>query len=384
MLREFVKRGHKVTAVTPFERREKKNTLLTHQVNFTNLQVKSLNIQKVNVLEKGAGMLLLSHQFYRAMKKNNLIDNYDLILYSTPPITLYDLIRKIKNKTNAVTYLLLKDIFPQNAIDMKMMRENSILHRYFSSIEQKLYSISDHIGCMSQANVDFVRRNHPDIEISKLHVNPNSIEPILKNINQVSKAAIKEKYNLPTNKLILVYGGNLGKPQGIDFLIKVIQKTSLKNVHYLVVGGGSEFDKINLWFHQFKPENASLLSSLPKIEYDKLLQACDIGLIFLNKDFTIPNFPSRLLSYLEMGMPVISCTDVSTDIGDFIETWKCGFKIISGDSDSFIDSLDRFANDSNLRRQYSQNAIRLLESQFTVSRSVDIILSRLNDKISVS
>ena len=54
-------------------------------------------------------------------------------------------------------------------------------------------------------------------------------------------------------------------------------------------------------------------------EYDNLVQICDVGLIFLNARFTIPNFPSRLLSYTEIGKPVLAATDENTDIGKIIE-----------------------------------------------------------------
>ena len=50
-----------------------------------------------------------------------------------------------------------------------------------------------------------------------------------------------------------------------------------------------------------------------------LANSCDVGLIFLDKRFTIPNFPSRLLSYMQASMPVLAATDVNTDIGKVIE-----------------------------------------------------------------
>ena len=108
------------------------------------------------------------------------------------------------------------------------------------------------------------------------------------------------KYNLPIDKKIFVYGGNLGKPQGLDFLLETILSATDKNVFFLIVGSGTEYDRIGKWFVEIKPKNALLVPGLAKEDYDLLLNACDVGLIFLHKDFTIPNFPSRLLSYLEM------------------------------------------------------------------------------------
>ncbi|MGB5981049.1 MAG: glycosyltransferase family 4 protein [Nonlabens sp.] len=373
LLRELVNRGHHITAVTPLERRDKKRTKITRSSNFVNLQVRTLNIQKVNVLEKGMGMVLLSKQFYRAMKKHQAHTDYDLILYSTPPITLYELIARIKKQTKAATYLLLKDIFPQNAVDMGMMRKGGLLHSYFSSIEKKLYQISDHIGCMSPANVEFIKKHHPYISISKIHVNPNSIEPLYEIESSIDKYGLRAKYGLPQNKLLLVYGGNLGKPQGIEFLVEILEKYKGNQVHFLIVGGGLQYEQLKRWFKQADPSYATLINTLPKLEYDLLLSACDVGLIFLSENFTIPNYPSRLLSYLEMGMPVISSTDVNTDVGVVLEDWECGYNITSGDHKSFFESLEILVNDEGLRDLYSSNARKLLLSQFTVERSVDIL-----------
>ncbi len=114
---------------------------------------------------------------------------------------------------------------------------------------------------------------------------------------------------------MFIYGGNLGRPQGVGFLLETIRLTKRSDVYFLIVGSGTELKKIKEWFKENKPKNATLISILPKIDYDKLLAACDVGLIFLNKNFTIPNYPSRLLSYLEMKMPVIAATDPNTDIG---------------------------------------------------------------------
>ena len=58
---------------------------------------------------------------------------------------------------------------------------------------------------------------------------------------------------------------------------------------------------------------------LPKDEYDAMIGACDVGLIFLDYRFTIPNFPSRLLAYMQAKIPVLASTDPNTDVGSVID-----------------------------------------------------------------
>lgn len=377
LLRALIDNGHQVTAITPVERRDTDRAGITVDGSFTNIHVKTLNIQKTGFIEKGLGMLTIASQFKRAFKKRIPNAQFDLILYSTPPITLYSVIAWLKNRMQCKTYLLLKDIFPQNAIDMKMMGEDGLMHKYFLGIEKKLYMISDHIGCMSPANVDFLLSNNTYIETSKVHVNPNSIQPVFSSVDSENRDQIRMKYQLPLEDKILVYGGNLGIPQGIDFLIEVLENVKVAGTFYLIVGNGSEYDKLKAWFDLSNPKNALLLNYLPKNDYDILLKSCDIGLIFLHKDFLIPNFPSRLLSYLEMGFPTIASTDPNTDIGRTIEENKCGRFVLSGNLIGFEDALNSIISSEETYQMMSSNAKNLLEREYTASKSALIIEKQL-------
>ncbi|WP_294324228.1 glycosyltransferase family 4 protein [uncultured Chryseobacterium sp.] len=374
LLRKFRNEGHDVTIVTPVERRKAISTNFSNREGVSILQVKTLNIQKTNIIEKGIGTLAIEYQYLLAIKKYLVDKKVDLVLYSTPPITFAKVIEFIKRRDQAKSYLLLKDIFPQNAVDMKMIKKGGFLHRQFLKKEKKLYEISDTIGCMSQANVDFVLKHNPEINKLKVEINPNTIEPVAFNYSDDQKKSIRRKYKIPTEKKIFVYGGNLGKPQGLDFLLETIQETRLEDVFFLIVGDGTEFPRIQKWFNDVNPENAKLLQRLPKEDYDRLLASCDVGLIFLDVSFSIPNFPSRLLSYLEMKMPVIASTDVNTDIGDIIETAHCGYKVISGNQNQMQSKIELLLGD-NLET-LGENAEKLLLDNYLVDRSYNLIIEK--------
>lgn len=375
LLRKFRNEGHSITIVTPQERRKNISTNLQQKEGVSILQVKTLNIQKTNVIEKGIGTLAIEYQYLSAIKQYLSNQKFDLILYSTPPITLVKPIEYIKKRDNAYAYLLLKDIFPQNAIDLEMLKKGGFLHRFFEKKEKKLYQVSDTIGCMSQANVDFIIRHNPEIPKQKVEENPNSIEPRIFDFSEQEKNEIRRKYNLPIGKKILVYGGNLGKPQGIDFLLDTIISTKDENVFFLIVGNGTEYTRIKQWFKNQKPNNALLLQGLPKNDYDVLLASCDVGLIFLDKNFKIPNFPSRLLSYLEMKMPVITATDPNTDIGKVIEKAGCGYGVLWGDREQMQEKITKITQEDDIKI-LSENAYQLLNEQYLVERSYNLVVKK--------
>lgn len=331
LLREFVKTGHQVVAISPVEKRQDQETHLIREENATILRLRIGNTQKTNILEKGISTVMIEPTFKKAIRDYFSDVKFDLVLYSTPPITLVRAIEYVKKRDGAKTYLLLKDIFPQNALDIGMMTTSGlkgILYKHFRKQEKKLYRISDRIGCMSPANVQYVVKHNPEVDPKTVEVCPNSIDVVDKSVDAGTRKAIREKYGIPLDKKVFVYGGNLGKPQGIPFLIECLRKCSdLGGAFFLIVGDGTEYQLLEEYVKTSGQKNLKLMQRLPKEDYDAMVGACDVGMIFLDHRFTIPNFPSRLLSYMQAKLPVLACTDPNTDVGKVIEDggfgWWC-------------------------------------------------------------
>ena len=368
LLREFIKNGHEVYCVSPMERR---TCLDTHfEENEHLLKLRIGNIQKTNIIEKGISTLRIESQLIMAIKKYFRDIKFDLILYSTPPITFAQVVHFAKKRDNAATYLLLKDIFLQNAVDLGMIKSTgleSLIYRYFRHEEKKLYSISDRIGCMSQANVDYVLLHNPEILAEKVGVCSNSIEVMSIKLNNDEKRLMRDKYGIPKDKMVFVYGGNLGKPQGIPFIIDCLkaQKQNTK-AFFLLVGDGTEYSKLEAYFNKEKPTNMKLMRQLPKNDYNYMIAACDVGMIFLDHRFTIPNFPSRLLSYMQAKLPVIACTDPNTDIGKVIVDGGFGWWCESNNTAAFNEVIKGIS--STDLALLGENAWNYLNEKYTAEK----------------
>ena len=378
LMRKFRDEGHNVYIVTPYERQFALPTSLSEVDGIHLLGVRTLNIQKTNIIEKGIGTILLETQFNRAIKKYLSHVNFDLILYSTPPITFTDVVRNLKKGTSsAISYLLLKDIFPQNAVDLGMFSKNSLIYWYFRQKEIGLYKHADYIGCMSPANVEFVLRHNSFLVHERVEIAPNSIE-LKKDPINIDRDSIRKKYDLPIDRPIFIYGGNLGKPQGIDFLIQCLNANCQRNdCHFLIVGNGTEYHKLENWFINTKTDNVSLFPRLPKEDYDALVQSCDIGLIFLDHRFQIPNYPSRLLSYLEYKMPIIAATDINTDIGTIAEKNGYGYCCESKYVESFTACVNKYITTPDTIRKMGERGYQFLLDNYQVDSTYQKIISHI-------
>ncbi len=348
LLREFKNQGHNVYVVSRRERRTGLPTELVEEDGAKLLKVRIGNITKTNIIEKGISTVLIESQYKSAIKKYFSDVKFDLVMYSTPPITFASVVKYVKKRDNAKSYLLLKDIFPQNAVDMGMMSKGGlkgIIYKYFRRKEKILYALSDRIGCMSQANVDYVLKHNSEISKDRVEVCPNCVDVVDMSISQEKREELRNKYNIPLDKKVFVYGGSLGKPQGIPFVVDCLRaQKGNTEAFFLIVGAGTHYKLVEQFIKEEKPENVMLMESLPKDEYDAMIACCDVGLIFLDHRFTIPNFPSRLLAYMQAGLPVLACTDPNTDIGKVITDGGFGWWCESNSVEDFSACVKKALN----------------------------------------
>ncbi len=375
LLRCLRDRGNKVYFMSIHEKRRGLPTQFKEEHGTYALRVKTGNITKSNAIEKGIATVLIEGQFLRAAKKYLSDVKFDLVLYTTPPVTFAKLVEYIKKRDGARTYLLLKDIFPQDAVDVGSMSKTgltSVMYYYFRNKEKKLYELSDMIGCMSPANAEYILRENKEIVPEKVEICPNSMEIRDFSLDTAQKKALREKYGIPTDKTVFIYGGNLGKFQGIEYLVECLRKVkNKKDAFFVIAGNGTDFHLIEEFCQSEKPDNIKLFAELPRDDYDRLTGACDVGLIFLNHKFTIPNFPQRILSYMQARIPILATTDVCTDLGKIITENGFGWWCESNDPDAFARLVD-VASAAD-RKPMGENGFDYLVNNYSVEESCDII-----------
>ena len=142
---------------------------------------------------------------------------------------------------------------------------------------------------------------------------------------------------------------------------------------FVICGNGTEYKKLEAYVQESKQTNLLLLPGLPRKEYEEFVGCCDAGLIFLDHRFTIPNFPSRLLSYMQKTMPVIACTDPVSDVGKVIEEGQFGLWCESDDPEKFVQAVERLCTQDF--SVLGQNAAAYLKAHYNTQIVADIILN---------
>lgn len=376
LLREFIRKGHNVYILSPTESSEE----VIEESNSTIYRVPTGKIEKTSFLQKGINTILIEFRFKAAIKKHLSHIRFDLVLYPTPPITFVGAVKYVKERDGAKAYLMLKDIFPQNAVDIGIISHHGVkglIYQFFCRKERQLYEVSDHIGCMSEANASYLLNNHPELKPEQVGICPNCIEIVDKSVDEEARKRIRRKYGIPEDSTVFVYGGNLGRPQGIPFLIECLKtQRESNNLFFLVVGDGTEYPLLEAYYKTANQRNFKLMQRLPKEDFDTLVGACDVGMLFLDHRFTIPNFPSRLLSYMQAKLPVLACTDPNTDVGKTIVEGGFGWWCESDSTAGFEKAVEQIMH-SDLEKM-GNAAMEYLCQHFSVQCGYQSIIQVLN------
>ncbi|RHW32114.1 glycosyltransferase WbuB [Neobacillus notoginsengisoli] len=369
--------GHEITVAVSEQAKNKQQTELKMERGFEVLRIVTGNYYDVGFIEKGITTLKIPVLMKKGISKYLGNRKFDFILFESPPVTNAGLVEWAKKKFNCPSYLMLKDIFPQNALDLGIIKEKSLLYSYFKLKEKKLLQVADFIGCMSIANKQYVIKHNPWLDPGKLEIFPNTKK--LEGNIIINEFPMRDKLGIPSKACVFLFGGNMGRPQYIELLCEAIKECKDETqLFFLFIGRGTDRHKLEKAIIENDVKNALVIENLPREEYEQITKECDVGLIVLDPRFTIPNYPSRILSYMEYGKPVLAATDRSTDLKELIEDALCGMWVWSGDKESFIKEIKEISKSKSLTAM-GQNGREYIEEHFNVRHSVELLENHFNE-----
>ncbi len=349
LIEEFQNNGHDVTIMAP------SNNGKTYKATESKLKVVRVNAlptQNIkNLIRKGFGLAMLPYFFKKAYKQHLRNQEFDWIIMPTPPITLVDFVTFVKKETQAKFYLILRDIHPQSAASIGLIK-NKQMYNYLEKRASKGYHIADKIGCMSQGNIDFIRTNYPSIDPEKVVLLYNWQKESKQQTN--GEDDIRKKYNLD-NKIVALFGGTIGYGQRVENLYDLAKHyRERKEVVFLIVGRGVEKDRLELMAKEENLTNMMFLDFLPRDDYLTLVSSADIGLISINENYKVPTCPSKAVAYMALGIPVFAMINPNSDYGDFIQNSGAGYWAVGNDKENVYNNFDKIASSDALRKQMSE------------------------------
>ena len=315
---EFHRQGHEVTvfvADSGIKNPWELDTLDGVRV----LRLKSPKTKDVGYIRRTAGEFLMPHWMLRNFRRCPLADeSWDGIVWYSPTIFLGPFVNALKRSSKCRGYLIVRDIFPEWAVDLGLMGKGPA-YWFFKTVATYQYSIANVIGVQSPGNLAYFE----DIDQSR-GKRVEVLQNWLSKTPNVGCSINLSKTQL-SNKIVFVYAGNMGVAQGMDLILELaVQLNDRKDIGFLFVGRGSEFERMRLYAKSDNLDNVVFFDQIDPSEIPGLYAQCHVGLLTLDLRHKTHNIPGKFLSYMQGGLPVLASVNAGNDLEKIINEGRVG------------------------------------------------------------
>lgn len=354
---ELVRQGHEAVVAAPDEALEGESV----EDGVTVLRVKTGKIKGAALWRRGWNEMRLPAVMWKAGRAFFERTRCGLIAFYSPTIFFGSLVRRLKKLWGCRAYLILRDIFPQWAVDAGTLRKG-LPYLYFKRVERRQYVVADRIGVQSPANLDYFKGQDRPLEVL---YNWTSLTP---------PAPAREDYRKLwglEGKTVFFYGGNIGVAQDVDNLLRLAAALeSDPRAAVLLVGEGSELPRLKA----LRRPNLLAKDAVSQEEYAGMVGQFDVGLISLDRQLKTQNFPGKMLSYLLAGLPVLASVNPGNDLKAMMEKAGAGLVTENGDDAGFAANA-RALLDPARRREMGARGRAWLASAFSVEAAARQLLA---------
>lgn len=363
--------GHEICVVTPSQssRNGYEESL---EGALSVLRVRVPKVKDTGKVRRTILELLLPYYLLRGMS-NSVVKGvkWDAIIWYSPTIFLGPAVARLKRKSNCKTYLILRDIFPQWAVDVGILKKG-LVYRFFRKLELYQYRVADVIGVQSDSSLKYFE-GQAFRENAKVEVLQNWLAPAQGNDCSVSV----KKSPLHDRKLV-VYCGNMGISQDMGFVLEAIALLQQrKDIGFIFVGRGSESHVLEAAATKRGLDNIQFFDEIEPEMVLGLLEQCDVGLVALDPRHRTHNVPGKFLAYIQAGLPVIARLNPGNDLEDLIRHERIGLSYSGENPKKFANLIEEIIEDEIGRKLMTGKAKALLENRYAVSIAAKKILDSL-------
>lgn len=356
---EFKKQGHDVTVVTPAPK-QKEKTKITTLDGVTVCRFRSGEIKNIGKVKRAINETLLSYYAWSSLKSYFKAHPHDMIIYYSPTIFWGSLVARLKKLWSAPSYLILRDLFPQWAIDQGLIREGSKIETYFRYFEKKSYDAADTIGLMSQKNLAWFNetmRQDKALEVLRNWAANEAVE---------AGSAYRQELGLE-GKIVYFYGGNIGYAQDMMNIVRLAKNMQDETkAHFVLVGAGDEVELVENAIKEQGLTNMTLLPAVSQEEFKQMQAEFDIGLFSLHRGHVTHNFPGKLLGYMVQSMPILGSVNPGNDLKETVEAAGAGLISDNGEDAVLLENALKLLHDEDFRKTMGEKSRQLLSDTFSV------------------
>lgn len=370
---ELVRRGHLPTVMIPsFDLEQPWSLEDMHGVQV--LRLKAPRTKDIGYAQRTINEFLLPFMMLRNLRKSPLANmRWDGVVWYSPTIFLGPLANALKKASACRSYLIIRDIFPEWAVDMGLL-SRGLAYRFFKAVECYQYSVADVIGVQTSANLPYfehwAQQDGRRVEV---------LQNWLADAPDVG-SSISVADGTLVGKIIFVYAGNMGVAQGMDVLLDLAERLrGRRDIGFLFVGRGSDAQRLRGDAKARRLDNVVFHDEIDPSEIPGLYSQCHVGIVALDPRHKTHNIPGKFLSYMQSGLPVLASINPGNDLAELIHREDVGRVC----TDHSVDTLQRLvlelSDEIISEKGVSDRCRALLAKLFSPEVAVKQIVAALED-----
>jgi glycosyltransferase involved in cell wall biosynthesis len=372
LAREFADQGHEPVVLVPDSNLDEPWTLET-RFGVRICRLRAPQIRDIGYVRRTISELALPWTMLRGLRMSPLgSEQWDGVVCWSPPIFFAPLVNALKRSSGCPSYLILRDIFPDWAVDLGLLRRG-LAYRFFKWIERQQYEAADIVAVQSPSNLSFISQLESNPAI-RLEVLWNWLSPA-PNVG----CRIDIDATALAGRTIFVYTGTMGVAQRLDGLLELAGRLrARRDIGFLFVGRGSELPRLRTTAAALRLDNVVFHDEIDAEEIPGLLAQCHVGCLALDPRHKTHNIPGKFLAYVQAGLPVLAQINANNELGELIETRGVGRVEIASSLDSLQALAEAMADDRAERERMSSRGRDLSNDLFSSSTAVRQIVAALS------
>ena len=344
--REFVRQGHELTVLLPsaeIDQRWEMDDMDGVRV----LRLQAPRTKDIGYVRRTVSEFLMPFSMLKNLRRSPLAnEKWDGVVWYAPSIFHGPLAKALKMASGCKAYLIIRDIFPEWAVDMGLMGRG-LPYMFFDAVARYQYSVADVIGVQTPGNRSYfgawLRKPARQLEVLQ---------------NWLADAPISaSSIAIPATRLagrkIFVYAGNMGVAQGMGILLDLADRLRTRpDIGFLFVGRGSDAAKLAAEAKQRGLDNVLFQDEIHPDEIPGLYAQCHVGLVALDSRHKSHNIPGKFLTYMQRGLPVLANINAGNDLAVMIRQMSVGRVSEDGTLETLermtIEMLESLGNDSGM------------------------------------
>ncbi len=374
LTREFVRQGHSLCVLLPAIDQFESWKL----EDFDGAQVLRLKAPKtkgVGFVRRTLAELAMPFAMLQHLRKSPLAkERWDAVLWYAPSIFHGPLVGALKKSSHCKSYLIIRDIFPEWAVDMGLMGRRGLPYRFFNAVARYQYSVADVIGVQTPGNQRYFDQWKKEYPGRELEVLQNWLGKPAQ-----SRCSIRVSETALAGRKVFVYAGNMGVAQGIGILLDLAETLrSRSDVGFLFVGRGSDSTRLKIAAQSRQLDNVVFFEEIDPDEIPDLYAQCDVGIVALDPRHKSHNIPGKFLTYMQSGLPVLANINECNDLARMIIDERVGQVCETNRVDELRLLTEKLLDQIGIDTDFSSRCVTLFEREFAVANAVKQIVTALS------